>query len=149
MRKNRKYFNVNGDCKPGMHYMVDLTGRLGLIKAMVDAGEYFTINRARQYGKTTTLRALADYLKNHYLVISLDFQRMSSADFETESSFVNGLSREILRRISLLGDVPDEIQKAFSRLADHCGPPGQEVRMAELFDCFHKWCGLSDWPHHL
>ena len=22
MRKNRKYFNVNGDCKPGMHYMV-------------------------------------------------------------------------------------------------------------------------------
>lgn len=38
MRKNRKYFNVNGDCKPGMHYMVDLTGRLGLIKAMVEIG---------------------------------------------------------------------------------------------------------------
>ena len=62
MRKNRKYFNVNGDCKPGMHYMVDLTGRLGLIKAMVDAGEYFTINRARQFGKTTTLKALERYL---------------------------------------------------------------------------------------
>lgn len=25
---------------------------------MVDAGKYFTINRARQYGKTTTLQAL-------------------------------------------------------------------------------------------
>lgn len=141
-----KTFNITGTCTPARHYMVPLHSRLEEIRQMIDAGDYFSINRARQYGKTTTLRALADYLKNHYLVISLDFQRMSSADFETESSFVNGLSREILRRISLLGDVPDEIQKAFSRLADHCGPSGQEVRMAELFDCFHKWCGQSDRP---
>ena len=38
--------------------MVDLTERIRQIRKLVDAGEYFTINRARQYGKTTTLYQL-------------------------------------------------------------------------------------------
>lgn len=54
-----KTFNINGACKPESHYMVNLTSRVEQIKKMVDAGEYFVINRARQYGKTTTLQALA------------------------------------------------------------------------------------------
>lgn len=48
-----RFFNVNGDCKPGQHYMVDIRAKLDEIKKMVERGEYFTINRARQYGKTT------------------------------------------------------------------------------------------------
>ena len=40
---------------------------------MVDTGQYFTINRARQYGKTTTLQILGEYLASDYTVISLDF----------------------------------------------------------------------------
>ena len=69
-----KTFNVSGACNPGRHYMVNLEPRLYEIKKMIDAGKYFTINRARQYGKTTMLRALADYLKEEYTVLSLDFQ---------------------------------------------------------------------------
>lgn len=53
-----KIFNVSSDCKPGLHYMVDIGERLKQIKEMIDKGQYFTINRARQYGKTTTLHAL-------------------------------------------------------------------------------------------
>lgn len=41
-----KMFNVNADCQPDLHYMVDITERLQKIKEMVDAGQYFTINRA-------------------------------------------------------------------------------------------------------
>ncbi|MCI8939947.1 MAG: hypothetical protein HFH12_08150 [Dorea sp.] len=58
-----RHFNVNAVCRPGEHYMVDISDKLRQIKAMIDAGKYFTINRARQYGKTTTLQALRDYLK--------------------------------------------------------------------------------------
>lgn len=77
-----KYFNVSAACKPELHYMVDITARLRQIRAMVDAGQYFTINRARQYGKTTTIRALGRYLEKDYLVVSLDFQKeMSAAKF--------------------------------------------------------------------
>lgn len=60
--------------------MVDISERLRQIKNMVDEGQYFTINRARQYGKTTTLRALEEFLQKEYTVVSLDFQRMSYAD---------------------------------------------------------------------
>ena len=52
-----KEFNTTAVCIPSKHYMVDITERVKEIKKMVDAGKYFTINRARQYGKTTTLNA--------------------------------------------------------------------------------------------
>lgn len=56
-----KYFNTTAICRPQEHYMVNITEKLKQIKQMIDAGQYFTINRARQYGKTTTLRALQDF----------------------------------------------------------------------------------------
>ena len=77
---------------------------------MVDAGEYFTINRARQYGKTTLLAALAEYLKSDYKVISLDFQTISYGDFENEEKFVAAFSNEVL--ISEY-DIPEDIRKWF------------------------------------
>ena len=40
---------------------------------MVDEGQYFTIIRTRQYGKTTTLNALEHTLENEHVVIRLDF----------------------------------------------------------------------------
>ena len=53
-----KVFNTAAICIPQEHYMVNLDSRVREIKKLVDAGKYFMINRARQYGKTTTLRAL-------------------------------------------------------------------------------------------
>ncbi|MFR1368875.1 MAG: hypothetical protein ACLSA0_01435 [Eisenbergiella massiliensis] len=87
MDNNRRYFNTTGACNPQLHYMVDIQGRLEEIKNLVDAGKYFTINRARQYGKTTTIKALSEYLENDYVVVSLDFQRMSNAEFADEYIF--------------------------------------------------------------
>lgn len=101
-------FHTDGCCDPDLHYMVDLTARLGEVKAMVDAGKYFTVNRARQYGKTTLLMALAEYLKADYKVISLDFQGLSYADFESEYSFVAAFSRQLLLYTE---DIPVEIEE--------------------------------------
>ena len=42
--------------------MVDITDHIKEIKKLVDDGGYFTINRPRQYGKTTTLNALSEAL---------------------------------------------------------------------------------------
>lgn len=70
-----KYFNTEGLCRPKEHYMVNLDARLEKIKEqLVDRRKYFVINRGRQYGKTTTLRALEEYLGSEYIVLSLDFQ---------------------------------------------------------------------------
>lgn len=138
-----KIFNINGVCIPDRHYMVNLTPKLKDIKKMVDNGQYFTINRARQYGKTTTLRALSEYLKDDYLVISLDFQKMSSLDFENESAFVNGLAREINKKIYRMADVPDEIIHRLFKLTKE---KNSRVRMSEIFDCFSDWCEKSVRP---
>ena len=138
-----KQFNVNGACKPDRHYMVELGSRLEEIRKMIDDGAYFSINRARQYGKTTILRALAEYLKKDYFVLSLDFQRMSYLDFEQESSFVHGLAREILRKIKTENDIAEEIKEEFVKLADKSN---HAPRMAEIFDIFSAWCGQTDKP---
>ena len=51
----KKKFNTTVVCVPSKHYMVDLSDRVLEIMKLVDDGKYFKINRARQYGKTTTL----------------------------------------------------------------------------------------------
>ena len=88
-----RYFNITGSCNPKEHYMVNLDSRLAQIKKMVDAGQYFAINKGRQYGKTTMLDALQEYLKQQYSVIFLDFQsQMSTAMFENEAIFANAFA---------------------------------------------------------
>lgn len=69
-----KVFNTTAVCIPTKHYMVDLSERVAEIRNLVDAGKYFTINRARQYGKTTTLTMLKKELSSEYDTLFLDFQ---------------------------------------------------------------------------
>ena len=128
--KMSKIFNTSAVCRPEIHYMVDLSDRLEQIKKMVDRGDYFTINWARQYGKTTMLRALGSFLAENYVVVSLDFQMMSQSDFEKESSFFFFFSREVLEEIANIEEVSVEIITRLQRLAD--GKEGKG-RLAELF----------------
>ncbi len=51
----KRKFNDTGLCVPHRHYMVDTSAKIEQIIQLVEAGEYFTINRPRQFGKTTTL----------------------------------------------------------------------------------------------
>lgn len=100
---------------------------------MVDAGQYFTINRARQYGKTTTLHALEDFLKADYKVVSMDFQMISHAEFENEQSFAKAFSREIL---DTCDEIPENIQNNFVRIANGT----DHAALSSLFKCFIEWC---------
>ena len=79
-------FNTAGICYPELHYMVNITNRLDDIKKKVAGGEYITINRGRQYGKTTTLYHLAKRLCNDYVVFSISFERMGETEFASEES---------------------------------------------------------------
>lgn len=82
-----KCFNVTGVCIPKIHYMVNIENRLKEIRKLVECGEYFTINRARQYGKTTTLACLKKMLSNDYIVMSISFEGMSREAFSDENIF--------------------------------------------------------------
>jgi hypothetical protein len=84
---------------------------------MIVQGQYFTINRARQYGKTTTLRALENYLEPEYLVVSIDFQMLSSADFENEKSFVEAFGREISDALSRKKNIGENVPEKFTHIS--------------------------------
>lgn len=92
--KMKRMFNTAGSCNPQRHYMVRLDDRLKKIKEdYVDYGSYFVINKGRQYGKTTTLRALENYLKEDYIVLSLDFQEIETGNFADGAIFPRRLQR--------------------------------------------------------
>jgi hypothetical protein len=68
--------------------MVDIGSKLDEITAMIENEEYFTINRSRQYGKTTTLAALYRRLKEKYVVIRMSFEGLSEVSFSSSLAFV-------------------------------------------------------------
>ena len=84
-----KEFNTTGLCNPNKHYMVDISNKLENIKKLVEKEKYFIINRPRQYGKTTTLVALENNLKDEYLVISISFEGTDINSFSTPQNFCN------------------------------------------------------------
>lgn len=79
-----KRFNTTGRCYPDEHYMVDVHERLEQIRGMVGQGEYFCMNRARQYGKTTILSLLKNELEDEYIVFSISFEGMGTAAYEND-----------------------------------------------------------------
>ena len=92
-----KRFNYTGTCIPEKHYMVDISKKIDEIIKMIDYGDYFTINRPRQYGKTTTINSLSAKLKERYLVIKINFQGKESESF----SSVKKLSKLFIDSINI------------------------------------------------
>jgi hypothetical protein len=82
-----RYFCTTGLCVPDQHYMVDVSGKIAQIREMVGRGLYFTINRARQYGKTTILYQLEKNLSDEYCCASISFEGLGGKSFETEETF--------------------------------------------------------------
>lgn len=98
-----KEFNVTGTCIPNKHYMVDISHKLDEIEKLVDKEQYFTMNRARQYGKTTTLAALHRRLKDKYDVIRLSFEGVAEQSFSSNESFVRMFIRKTKRELEYIG----------------------------------------------
>jgi predicted AAA+ superfamily ATPase len=67
--------------------MVDITNKLNKIKKMVCSGDYFVMNRPRQYGKTTTMYLLEQALKDQYVVLNISFEGLGDLLFEEEKIF--------------------------------------------------------------
>ena len=90
--RKRKKFNTAGLCIPQYHYMADVSDKVNLIiKEYIEEEEYFTINRARQYGKTTILYLLHERLKERCVVLSISFEGKEEY-FTSLQNFAEGLN---------------------------------------------------------
>ena len=143
-----KIFNVAADCKRDLHYMVDISARLTAIQDYVDRGEYFTINRARQYGKTTTLRALAEYLKDKYYIVSMDFQmQMSYAKFRDENTFSVAFAKAFVRIVENMDEsFTDGMKSAVADLKIAIKEDREDLELVELFQFLSNICKEADRP---
>ncbi|MBR1744023.1 MAG: AAA-like domain-containing protein [Lachnospiraceae bacterium] len=137
-----KRFNTTGLCVPEDDYMVDISERLRVLREMIEDGQYFTINRGRQYGKTTTLYMLQRYLEGEYEVLSLDFQAIGSAGFRTEEAFVQTFSRILVRKqheVTMPENILAQLKEFVERKED-------KADLNELFFALSDWCMESEKP---
>jgi hypothetical protein len=81
--------------------MVDTSAKIDVIvRDYIEQGAYFTINRGRQYGKTTTLFQLAERLKNDCITLRTSFEGKVGY-FESTLKFADGFRytvRQLLER---------------------------------------------------
>ena len=139
-----KAFNTTAVCIPEKHYMVDLSERVKEIKKLVDSGKYFTINRARQYGKTTTLNALAFVLQNEYLVLNISFEGLTEGGAQTEGEFTQTLSRLVMDQHEFYGvKIPDKIVDTLEGYDKR--EPGK-LKLDELYRTFRRWIANHNKP---
>jgi len=111
VREFMRKFNVNGTCVSNEHYMVDILSKLEQIKTMVDEKEYFTINRGRQYGKTTTLSGLRRFLSDEYTVIPLSFEGVGDESFASAEVFCQTLLEMISHALRFSSETEDYRKK--------------------------------------
>lgn len=131
----KKRFNSTGVCVPRKHYMVDISKKLIQIKELIDNEFYFTINRPRQYGKTTTLSRLKNLLTEEYLVINISFEGGLHKAFEDEETFSNKFLKLIYQSIKV------EIEKN-NQLIELFNTKVQDLD--ELSDSITKFIELSE-----
>lgn len=112
----KKSFNITGLCVPNRNYMVNITNKLNQVIDLIEQNKYFTINRARQYGKTTMLSTINRTLKNRYYIIKMSFEGVGDDFFSSEKSFCKGISEKIvdnLNKYNISDDIIEIMNKDF------------------------------------
>jgi AAA-like domain len=99
----KKEFNITGICRPAKHYTADVSNKLTETLDLVVRGNYFIINRPRQYGKTTMLYAIERALMGtgDYIVFNISFEGVGDSFFENAESISKGFLELLLRDAQL------------------------------------------------
>ena len=134
----QKRFNSTGVCVSRKHYMVDISNKLQQIKKLIDNEFYFTINRPRQYGKTTTLNEINNALKDIYIVINMSFEGIGDVVFQDEKSFCNKFLKLMIKelnftdkeegkRLAALSDEINDMEELSEVITNFAGDSKKEV----------------------
>ena len=149
-------FNITGLCMPAEDYMVDISDKLKKIAELVKYRQYFVINRARQYGKTTTLAALERMIKDEYIVVSISFEGLGDESFATSETFCKKFMRLICRALEF-SNVPEayrenwlnETVTDFTDLDFHITRMCEGQKVVLLIDEVDKTCNNRMFLHFL
>jgi hypothetical protein len=79
--------------------MVDTSRKLEQIEEYIADGSYFTINRARQFGKTTTLNSLFRLLSGRYFMIKISFEGLGEEDYRDGAIFISEFQKILAEKL--------------------------------------------------
>lgn len=116
--------------------MVDISNKVNKVVKMIEQGKYFTINRARQYGKTTMLNTIYESLKNQYYVLDISFENSKSL-FDSDEIFCKGFCKRISKSLKFL-KAPQNLIDILSNRFNEGNP------FDELSDIITELCDTSD-----
>jgi len=94
---SRRFFNTTGPCRLQDHYMLPPSRRLPEIRRLIAERRYFVVHAARQTGKTTAMRALAEELRAQGQValhVSLEASRQTPSLSDVEPRWVQAIVDE-------------------------------------------------------
>ena len=134
-------FNISGHCIQSEDYMVDISDKLRQIAELVYSRKYFVINCPRQYGKTTTLLSLKQFLKDEYIVASITFEKLGYESFKTSVNFCLSFMRRIKKSLKS-ENVSDEYKEAWfnkdvtdiEELSDHIDEMCKNQKVVLMID---------------
>ena len=116
-----KEFNDTGSCNPHRHYMVDTFSKLGKIFELIEKGKYFTINRPRQFGKTTTMSLLTKQLNQRadYIALKISFEGVGGVPFTNEQTFAPMLLRLMGQSVKMVyPEMTRQLEQASQKIAN-------------------------------
>lgn len=105
----KRRFNTAGPCIRGEHYLLPPERRLPEIRELIDQKAYFVLHAARQSGKTTLLRALAERLRaeGRYAALATSCETGQSLEPDLEGS-IGAVLQELIRESEL--QLPAELR---------------------------------------
>jgi len=149
-------FNVTGICVPSKHYMADISVKLDAIIQLIKAGHYFTINRARQYGKTTTLSQLSKKIENDYICARLSFEDAGDENFESSQAFCSMFLLKMAQALKFTAVPPDYAKEwldenvaGFVALSGHIAKMCKDKKVVLIIDEIDKSANFRVLIHFL
>ncbi len=105
-KKRKRFFNTAGTCIPSMHFTADISGKVQQVMEMIARGDYFIINRPRQYGKTTLIYHLFHEMQENkdYLAVSISFEGLGSSNYSKTSRFIPALLDLLAMKLEFMNE---------------------------------------------
>ena len=104
-------FNTFGPVNPQLHYHVNRMAVKAAMRAKIEKGRYFTLNAARQTGKTTLFREVSAELESegNNLCLLIDFEALFQDDPQLIYEQISIRLREALELHLLTTSYPPEL----------------------------------------
>jgi predicted AAA+ superfamily ATPase len=102
----KRIFNTTGTCIPARHFVADISGKVAQVMELIARGDYFTINRPRQYGKTTLLYHLFQEMQKDkdYLALDISFEGIGTSSYESADRFIPAVLDILSMRLEFMDE---------------------------------------------